>query len=402
MPTKLKGLKIKRVALVDEGANPDAYIKFAKSKDGQSEPMTDIETPIDGTTSEEVIGAFDRFMGIIRKALRGEKISKAATTFAEMEDKRNYDKVISDEVYPMIWAFMDSVNSILLDTAKDDAEKESLLKQSVAEFSEAFAYCAGDWSKANHAQESVVKDDAVLSKMRDSIEALIKKKADGGEEQPDDEEEDDGDTAEEPKDEEKKGEKPSIKKGATEMEFDTSKMTPEEKTMFDDLAKRYGKAEPAPAANPQPVVTPAPAANDDVNKGLTPELKAEIEALRKFRQDAEEREMNEVAKRYTIIGKKPEELVPVLKSLKAVGGDAYDQFIAGLDSAVASVEKSGMFSEIGKRGTGSTSGNDTWGKIEAAASEIQKSKPGMSRVDAIDAACLAHPDLVEQYEKSRN
>ncbi len=398
MATKLKGLKIKRVALVDEGANPDAYIKFAKSKDGQLEPMEGAEM-----TSEETIGFFDRFSAMIRKALGGEKISKTAITFSEMEEKRSYDKVISDEVYPMIWAFMDSVNSILLDTTKTDAEKESLLKQSVAEFSETFASCAGAWSKAKPAQENVVKDEAVLTKMRDSIEALInKKKADGGEEQPEDEDED-GEEPEEPEDDEKKGAKPPIKKGATEMEFDTSKMTPEEKAQFDDLAKRYGKSEePAPAPAATPVVTPQPATVDnDVNKGLTPELKAEIEALRKFRQDAEERELNEVAKRYTIIGRKPEELVPVLKSLKAIGGEAYNQFIAGLDAAVASVEKSGMFSEVGKRGTCGTSTEDAWGKIEAAATEIQKSKPGMRWEDAVDAACVAHPDLVEQYEKSR-
>ena len=43
MPTKLKNLKIKRVALVDEGANPDAHIKFAKSKDGMNRWPTMVE-----------------------------------------------------------------------------------------------------------------------------------------------------------------------------------------------------------------------------------------------------------------------------------------------------------------------------------------------------------------------
>ena len=40
-------------------------------------------------------------------------------------------------------------------------------------------------------------------------------------------------------------------------------------------------------------------------------------------------------------------------------------------------------------------------KIEAAAQEIIKSNPGMRWADAVDAACCAHPELVQEYEKSR-
>lgn len=72
-----------------------------------------------------------------------------------------------------------------------------------------------------------------------------------------------------------------------------------------------------------------------------------------------------------------------------------------LDSNLAAVEKSGVFSEIGKRGSEGSSGDNAWGKIEAAAQEIIKSKPGMRWADAVDAACCAHPELVQEYEKSR-
>mgnify|MGYP000832317156 CR=1 FL=1 len=59
----------------------------------------------------------------------------------------------------------------------------------------------------------------------------------------------------------------------------------------------------------------------------------------------------------------------------------------------------GTFSEIGKRGESAVDG--AWGKIEAAAQEIMKGKPDMRYADAIDAACIAHPELVQEYEKSR-
>ena len=44
---------------------------------------------------------------------------------------------------------------------------------------------------------------------------------------------------------------------------------------------------------------------------------------------------------------------------------------------------------------------DAWGKIEVAAQEIVKSNTGMTYAQAIDKACLDHPDLLEAYEKSR-
>ena len=52
-----------------------------------------------------------------------------------------------------------------------------------------------------------------------------------------------------------------------------------------------------------------------------------------------------------------------------------------------------------KRGESAVDG--AWGKIEAAAQEIMKGKPDMRYADAIDAACIAHPELVQEYEKSR-
>ena len=49
-------------------------------------------------------------------------------------------------------------------------------------------------------------------------------------------------------------------------------------------------------------------------------MKAELESLKKFREDTETKELMDVAKKYEIIGKKPEELVPLLKSLSGSRG----------------------------------------------------------------------------------
>lgn len=386
MATKLKNLKIKRVALVDEGANPDAFVRFAKAK-GQ---------PPEQQPAENEQGIIKRALAVLAKAL-GIELDKGAHTFSEAAEARNYDVVMDKEIYPMHWAMMDSVRSILTDTDVDDATKETLLKQTLVEYSEAYTRAAPRWAKAELANENVSKEESAevaseLVKVRDHLSELIEKGSCSGDsskkpvkkdEYPDDQ--DDGD-----------GNEPPVKKGAIDMIFDTSKMSPEELAAYNDLAKRFGTEEQILTSEP----TPAPdTGEDDVYKGLHPTVKAELESLRKFRAEQEDRHYLEVAKKYALLGKKPEELVPILKSLKAAGGTAYDDMIGLLDSNLAAVEKSGVFSEIGKRG--STDTGDAWGKIEAHAHEIAKAKPEMSWAQAVDAACEAHPDLVGEYENTR-
>lgn len=399
MATKLKRLKVKRVAFVDEGANPDAHICFAKNRDGQPTVAEDAST-------EAEKGVIKRLIESIAKAFGVEPVEKAAFTFAEGEEKRDYDKIMSGEVYPMSWAFMDSVSSILFDQQKSDEEKAALLKQSLSEFSTAFEENVENWAKAQSAEAVVKEDVAVLEKMRDNISQLIEKGASGEgvpvskADEPDDDklEEDDPDD-----DHDDDGNEPPVKKGVNDMIFDTSKMTPEEKATFDDFAKRFGTEE-ASATPSAPTIAPAPdpaapTGDDDIHKGLHPAIQEELRKAREFRESVETQQLTEVAKKYALLGKKPEELVPILKSLKAAGGTAYDDMIGLLDSNLAAVEKSGVFSEIGKRG--STDTGDAWGKIEAYAADIAKAKPDVNWAQAVDAACEAHPDLVNEYEKSR-
>ena len=137
---------------------------------------------------------------------------------------------------------------------------------------------------------------------------------------------------------------------------------------------------------------------DSIYKGLHPAVRAELEGLKKFREDAEDRELKEVAKRYAIIGKKEEDLVPVFKNLRAAGGTAYNDMIAVLDQAVDAVEKSGAFSEIGKSGHGSTDGS-AWAEAEVKAVELMKSKTGLSKAQALDEVLMADPVLAAKCEK---
>ena len=133
------------------------------------------------------------------------------------------------------------------------------------------------------------------------------------------------------------------------MKIDKSKMTDAERAFLESIEKRYGTDDgavpdngggtaaqasagqaaaltmPATGQPGQTVEKSAPAqaegapapqtdAVDDIYKGLHPAVKAELEELKKFREASEDRELAEVAKKYAIIGKKEEELIPVLKS----------------------------------------------------------------------------------------
>lgn len=198
------------------------------------------------------------------------------------------------------------------------------------------------------------------------------------------------------------------KKGVDkDMKIDKSKLTAEEIAQLEAIEKKAGVAED-PATDPvgddvnktkDAPANNSPAADEgDIYKGLHPAVAAELKELRKRADAAEERELETVAKKYEILGKKPEDLTKTLKSLKAAGGSAFDDMIGVLDASLAAVEKSGAFREVGKSGSGTP---DAWAQIEKHADEILKAAPTMTRAQAIDKACDQHPELVAEYEQNR-
>ena len=108
--------------------------------------------------------------------------------------------------------------------------------------------------------------------------------------------------------------------------------------------------------------------------------------------------MMEVAKKYEIIGKKPEELAPVLKSLKAQGGTAYNDMIAVLDQTVETIEKSGAFSEVGKSGH-SAAENSAEAKIGAIAKGMMEKDATLSYNQAVAKAWEENPELLAEYDE---
>ena len=405
MATKLKNLKITKVDFVDEGANPDAHTTLRKRKDAEGSPgllhrLISWIGKAAGVEQAEIDSAVDEIS-------KGESVDfKEALDERTMEERT--DK-ISNEIWDICFALHSSLVSIVKDSDLDSTSAEASMRDSIAEFNTLVDGCIANWSGGRQSgivsKNLVTEDDReLLQKAIDHLDEILEKAKTTKEEKekyaPDEEEDPEGET--------KKG-------GSEEMKIDKSKLTAGEKAFLEEIEKKAGAEEAEEAApaqgNAEDLVkskteeTPeaAPATEEsteesDIYKGISPEVKAEIEALRKFREEAEDRELTAIAKKYEVIGKKPEDLVPTLKSLKAAGGTAYNDMIAVLDAAVDTVQKSGAFTEIGKSGHGNND-HSAWAEADAKATELMKSRAGMTRAQALDEVLQNDPALAERCEK---
>lgn len=421
MATKLKNLKITKVDFVDEGANPDADIMLFKRR--EEAPAAAAEDDVLDKDSrslmKRLLDAFRATFSSIEPG-DGEPVDKSATSFTEEYRLRNLDKIV-DDMWNLCYALNNSLCSIICDEEMDASQKQSAMTDSVNEFEETIRQAIESWMAGEpcgivakeYAEEELSKRLVkVMTTTRDRLSEIIEKSS-----------------AESDKDafnNKPKGE-------ATDMKFDKSKMTPAERAMLEQFEKNYGMednaataAEVQPAApsmgavieatmksafaaatqqaqaQAQASAPAAPAAADDggdIYKGMSPEMKAEFESLKKFKEDTEDAALHAVAKGYEIIGKKEEDLFPVLKALKQTNQTAYDQMVATLDSAKAAVEKSGVFGEIGKSGTGSAQQGGALKEAESKAAELMKSKNGLTWAQAIDQVLQADPELAKRYEK---
>lgn len=411
MATKLKNLKITKVDFVDDGANPEAHIRLFKSKDG-------VEPPHD-EEAEKKPNIWKRLITAITKAAGSETdtselesviddIQKSSESFGErIAEVKN--RKIADEIWDICYALQSSLCSILNDEDMDGTSAATAMQESLDEFSEFTKEAISQWSsgKATNIvkkEEVTASDLAMMKSIRNRLDDTIEK-AEKAQEEP---------GAEDPKKKDQ-NKKQNDAKGAEEMKIDKSKLTPAELAFLQSIEKRYGEEEgagaegvtpPAQNTDPTPATgvgkanTPAQGTDggEDIYKGMHPAVRAELENLKKFREATEERELEGVAKKYEIIGKKKEELVPVLKNLKAAGGTAYTDMIAVLDGAVAAVEKSGAFTEIGKSGGAGTTDGAAWLKAETQAAEVMKSK-NVTKAQALDEVFQNDPELAAECEK---
>lgn len=397
MVTKLKGLKITSTDLVDAGANPDAHIRLFKRNDTPGETPDTFIQKIAAAISKMVFGEAQNTSNVV---------AKKAATFSE-ELNREQLHHLTSEVFDFVYALSDSFCSIICDDELDTDGKRDMLFNSLDEFTEAARDNIPHWADRKHKKdggEPVVKSaeqTAAFEKLWSDLNKAAEDKdpdTDTGTddsngkpiESDTDDDDDNVDTSTAPQ-----GEQNNSQKEEKEMKFDKSQMTAEEQATLADFEKRYGITDLTATEAAEigkgvlhPEVQKALTEMQEVNKARA----AEVEELRK---SLELERLTTFAKKYEIIGKKADELAEKLYGFKKAGGTVYDDYVALLDESVTNVEKSGLFSEIGKNQSGGGGASD---KISIAASEIRKNNPALSQSEAIAKAFEEHPDLANEYE----
>lgn len=379
MPTKLTDLKITKVDFVDAGANQRAHIALFKHapKGGEEVGESKIKNLIHAIAKR--FGLEEDEVADVAKSEGGAKTFGAANS-----------ELMQQRVCEEIWNVTDALRCSLISIMRDDtvADKTALLKQSLSEFNTAALGFSNQWGSGNIAE--VQKRMNPIAMTAEDIEIMKSRMAALGEDEtPPIEETEPVGKAEED----------------AEMKLDKSKMTAEERAFMEDIEKRYGAPAPAvPIENATLPAAPAvPIENASVQKSaaevlkdVMPEFAAMLENVQKRMEKQEDAEIMEVAKRYELLGKKPEELAPVLKSTKAASEEAYTQVIMALDAALDIAKRSGMFNEIGSNGN--SGATDAEARIAKRVEEIRKAHPEMSVFVARDMAFQEHPELIAEFE----
>lgn len=403
MATKLKNLSVTSVDLVDQGANPDAHIRLFKRREEEDPDL----------------GLFQKFARWFAKGYADatqhqedqddtqDGVAKEAQTFAEnlTREQMHY---VTTEMFDCSYALSDSLASILCDETLTTEAKQDMMAKSLDEFLQTVKAALPEWAAGKRMETQ--DNPAGIQKTDDqqkALDNLLKSHGLGSEET--------------------ETKIPNEKEVTDTMNIDKSKMTPEERATLEALEKKYGVAKSedgAPDAGAAPETTPDSAAEQTPEATQTPEAQengdqagAELhpevaKALADFqeltkRQTAEMEELKKsleierltsVAKKYEVLGKKPEELAKKLYDLKKAGGTVYDDYITLLDENAATLAKSGLFGEIGSNNQGSTGAEAA---IGMKAAELAKSATGgMTSPDAVVKAWEENPELAAEYEKN--
>lgn len=374
MPTKLTDLKITKVDFVDAGANQRAHIALFKHAPKGGEEVGESKI-------KNIIHAIAKRFGLEEEEVADvAKSEGGAKTFGAANSELKQQRVCEE-----IWNVTDALCCSLMSIVRDDTvtDKTALLKQSLSEFNTAALGFANQWGGGNVAE--VQKHMNPISMTAEDIEIMKSRVAALGEDEtpPVVEEAEPVGKAEED----------------AEMKIDKSKMTAGERAFYEEIEKRYG----APEEADTPSVPAAPMEDTSVQKSaaevlkdVMPEFAAMLENVQKRMEKQEDDEIMQIAKQYELLGKKPEELAPVLKSTKAASEEAYTQIITALDAALDIAKRSGMFNEIGSNGNGGAT--DAEARIAKRVEEIRKAHPEMSVFVARDMAFQENPELIAEFE----
>lgn len=347
-PTKLKKMNLNSVDFVRRGANQEAHIALAKS-----------DYPIE-----------DDFQVVDTNKSFSDKVKDAFNTLAKAfnlkEEEDMEVKKADDTVNYYVNTLTESFNSIMKADDLELDEKVEMIGKSISEFNETLDDYLSSFDTVDKSDDGL-QDYTVTQKSSKGEDNMM-----------------------------------------NEVNIDKSLLSQEEAALLDSLiAKAMPDVEDDVPKKKTGTVDPA--GNQEVEEdNLPPEIKKALELIQnenaELKKAHEMKELAEVAKKYAILGKKEEELTKSLYEMKQVGEDVYKTYTEALDGQLELVNKSGIFSEIGKSSNYGYSGvakSEPENKIETIASEIMKSE-NVSYEMAIAKAWEQNPELIAAYDEQYN
>ena len=380
-PTKLKDLKLTSVDFCQQGANPDAFIRLAKSKDG--------------TQPQDTRPAFERAVDLLKSAFHVEPespdVKKDAQTFADI--KNNQDA--REKLWQCNDAFDSSIRSILQDNEMEDSAKHELMLQSLSQFTEAMTanidglYTAAPdgVSKEKGDENTMDEKEFDLSGMtadeQNTFKALLTKSMP--------KEPAATDNGGVPSEEGEPSEAEKKKGGGAKATASTAA----KKQVTDFLNDRYPTTTQPQAETKksvEEVLPPAVQAAIDRMNGLSDKLEKSL------KQQDDNAEL-QVAKKYEVLGDTAE-IAKALGQARAAGESAYNAYVSAMDKALEVTKKSDslLFGEVGKSASGGAS--TVVGKAEDIAKSIRDKDPKLTIQQSMAKAFEQHPELEAEYEKN--
>ena len=132
-----------------------------------------------------------------------------------------------------------------------------------------------------------------------------------------------------------------------------------------------------------------------MTKSASPEIAAALERMEALEKSFAMKEFTEIAKKYAPLGENEAELAQRLYDMKKSNEANYDAYVAILDKSLGMVEKSGLFTEIGKSAS-APAGGTVQAKVEAKAQDIMKSDN--CDYDTAIAKAWEDPALMAEYD----
>lgn len=348
-PTKLKKMKLNSVDFVRRGANPAADIALCKSADYSE----------DGQIEDERQSFFksisDGITNVLKKAFSYEEEDADTIDIA----KADMDLQLCTDTLGK------SFSLIMKDTNLTPDEKLGMVQKSLSEFNETLDGYLSSFDNTVEKSTETVTDNQTETVEKGDVEEMAKFNFEN---------------------------------------VDKSLLTPDEAATLDALIAKASieKEEEDPKAGKLALNTGA-TEEEEEKKELSPEVKKALQEMEELKKSYEMKELESIAKKYEVLGKKASEEAQTLYNLKKSGEANYNAYVAAMDAQVDLVEKSGLFSEIGKSGNfnyRAVAKSEPETQVETIAKSYMEADSTLDYNSAVAKAWENNPDLMAAYEET--